>query len=176
MAESLESLRWLDSAAQREHLLADTGRDANWWLGLIQQATLRATDPEATEEARRSWTVLAVTLLDTALESGGLADREVVTRKAKLSLALARHGRPEEFSAALRPGLVARECLALAEMTPDEAAATPWRPRAEDVEVMRRLRKVRNVVAPAVELAAYIEDESTKREVDAWRAVLPKLP
>jgi hypothetical protein len=172
-------MRHENAARQRERLLElrpESGDRANWWLGLIQQAALRATSPDSAIEDRREWAGLAAVALDTASETGDLANREVVTRKANLSLVLSRYGRPAEFSASLRPDLVARECLALVEMSAEEAGATKWALRAEDVDIMRRLRRVRNVVAPAVQLAAQVEDERTKQDLAAWREVLPKLP
>ncbi|WP_255407830.1 MULTISPECIES: hypothetical protein [Amycolatopsis] len=41
---------------------------------------------------------------------------------------------------------------------------------------MRSLRRVRNVVAPAVAIAHRVRSEEVRRELDAWRAVLPRLP
>jgi hypothetical protein len=176
--EELDSLRHEDAALQRERLLAlrPDGQGANWWLGVIQVATGRATRPDLPDADRSEWASLAAVALDTARDSGDLDAREVVYRKANLSVALSRYGSPESFSAALRPDLVVRDSLAEAGMSPSEAAATPWQLRAEDVDVMRRLRRVRNIVAPAVQLAAHVRDEQTKRELAAWSEVLPKLP
>ncbi len=51
---------------------------------------------------------------------------------------------------------------------------------------MRSLRRARNVVAPAVAIAHRVRSEEVRseevrreevrRELDAWRAVLPRLP
>jgi len=176
--EELDSLRHEDPVLQRERLLAlrPEVRGPNWWLGVIQVATGSATRPDLPDADRRQWASLAAVALDSARDSGDLEAREVVSRKANLTWALSRYGSPESFSPALRPDLVVRESLAEAGMSPEEAAATPWQLRAEDVDVMRRLRRVRNVIFPAVQLAAQVQDEQTKRELAAWSEVLPKLP
>lgn len=148
--------------------------DANGWLGLIEPATLHATRPGSPD--RPAWTRLAVAALDTARLTGALTDREVATRMAHLCRALARHGAPETFDEALAPDRVARTCLALTGMTAAEASSTPWRPRAGDVAVMRALRRVRTLVAPAVALADQVEDAATRRELAAWADALPRLP
>jgi hypothetical protein len=150
--------------------------DANWWLGVVEPATLHATRPECPEPERRAWTRLAVTALETARATGGLSGREVAARMAHLCRALARYGPPEGFAPELRPERVARACLSVAGMTAAEAAATPWRPRAEDVAAMRDLRRVRNVIAPAVQLAEHVDDRRTRDELAAWRDVLSRLP
>lgn len=151
-------------------------QQANWWLGVVQHATGRATDPDMLDADRRQWAGMAAAALDTARDAGDLDVREVVTRKTKLSLALSRYGQPESYSPALRPELVVGDSLVVAGMTPEEAAATPWQLRPEDVDVMRRLRRVRNIVAPAVQLADHVQDEQAKRDLAAWRDVLPNLP
>jgi len=148
--------------------------DANGWLGLIEPATLHATAPRSPD--RPAWTRLTVAALETARMTGALTGREVAARMAHLCRALARYGAPEAYDPALRPDRVARACLDVTGMTAAQAAATPWRLRAADVAVMRDLRRVRNVVAPAVALADRIEDTGTRRELAAWRAVLPRLP
>ncbi|HEY2060529.1 MAG TPA: hypothetical protein VGH57_19325, partial [Amycolatopsis sp.] len=61
-------------------------------------------------------------------------------------------------------------------LTPAEAAATTWSLRAEDVPVMRKLRRVRIMVVPALALLSQIEDEELRRELDEWQAVVPSLP
>ncbi|GAB3423171.1 hypothetical protein GCM10027569_55680 [Flindersiella endophytica] len=41
---------------------------------------------------------------------------------------------------------------------------------------MRRLRRVRNVVAPAVRLLDLVRDEELRRRLEEWRDMLPRLP
>lgn len=179
MADLLDELRGADPAARRAELLrvrAETGGGGNWWLGLIEHATSRATASATTNAERRAWAGLAATELDLAAELADLSGREVASRKANLSFALSRYGPPAEFGPSLAPDAVARECLAVAAVSPEDAAGTEWQPRAEDVDVMRRLRHVRNVVAPAVQLAELVEDEALRAELDRWRNVLPRLP
>jgi hypothetical protein len=177
--EELNSLRHEDAPLQRERLLARRPASdlrVNWWLGVIQVVSGRATNPDLPDADRSEWAGLAAVALDTARDAGDLDAHEVVYRKANLSLALTRYGSPQSFSPALRPDLVVRDSLAEAGMSSEEAAATPWQLRAEDIDIMRKLRRVRNIVAPAVQLAAHVEDEQTKRELAAWSEVLPKLP
>lgn len=173
-ADELDALRFADPAARRTGLLAlrPPAAGTNWWLGVIQHVTLRATGPGTPEGERRAWAELAVAALETALETGGLDGREVAAREAGLSLALPGGDRPES----LRPDRVARRCLDLAGITPAEAAATRWSLRAEDVPVMRKLRRVRITVVPALALSSQIEDEELRRELDEWQAVVPTLP
>ncbi|SEP38666.1 hypothetical protein [Amycolatopsis saalfeldensis] len=173
-ADELDALRFEDPAARRTGLLAlrPPAADTNWWLGVVQHVTLRATGPGTPDGERRAWAELAVAALETALETGGLDGREVATREAGLSLALPAGVRPE----GLRPDRVARRCLDLAGMTPAEAAGTRWSLRAEDVPVMRRLRRVRIMVAPALALSSQLEDEELRRELDEWETVVPTLP
>lgn len=179
LAETLDPMTGWAPARQRERLLAlRPERDrANWWLGVIQYAAFGATGlDDVTPEVRRGWATVAAVALEAAAETGDLAEPEVATRLADLSKGMSRYGRPEELHAALRPDDVARRCLAAAGMSPAEAGATEWAPRAEDVGIMRKLRKVRNVVHHAVQLADEVDDERLRRELAAWREVLPKLP
>ena len=174
LAETLEPMTTWAPARQRERLMSlrsEQADRANWWLGVIQYAASGATRPDT--EDRRVWAVLAAVALEAASDTGDLAEPEVVTRLANLATALSRHGRPAEFHPVLRPDDVARRCLALAAMAPEEAGSTEWK---GDVDAMRRLRKVRNVVHHAVRLADEVEDEQLGRELAAWREVLPKLP
>ncbi|WP_020416330.1 hypothetical protein [Amycolatopsis sp. ATCC 39116] len=161
-----DELRRLPPEEQRARLRATEG--GGNWLGLIQTATLYATTPG---ESRESWARLAVAALEVARETGALADREVRPREANLARNL-----DDPVAAGLRPDDVAAACLALAGMTPAEAAAVEWSLRAEDVGKMRTLRRVRNVVVPAVELSDRVASEELRRELEEWRAVLPRLP
>ena len=173
-ADELDALRFEDPAVRRTSLLAlrPPAADTNWWLGVVQHVTLRATGPDTPDGERRAWAELAVTVLETALETGGLDEREVATREAGLSLVLPAGARPES----LRPDRVVRRCLDLAGLTPAEAAAASWSPCAEDVPVMRKLRRVRIVVVPALALSSQIQDDELRRELDEWQAVVPTLP
>jgi hypothetical protein len=174
LAEDITPLRDLDTASQREGLLALRGGNPapNWWLGVIQHSGLHATHPGYSPD----WARLAAVALDTARETGDLADQEIVTRQANLSHLLSRHTRPEDVHPSLRPDSIVRESLALAETTPAEAGATEWAPRAEDVAVMRRLRRARNVIVPALQLTDQIDDPGLRRQLAAWRDVVPNLP
>lgn len=147
---------------------------ANWWLGEIQSATLHATTPESDD--RRRWASLAAVLLNKARQTGVLDDREVVTRKTNLSAALSHHGKPEDFHPSLRADLVVRESLDAVGMSASQAESTKWALRAEDVNVMRRLRRVRNIVAPTMHVADLVTDDELRQELAAWRDVLPQLP
>lgn len=173
-ADELDALRFADSADRRAGLLALRPPNAgtNWWLGVVQHVTLAATGPATPEAERRAWAELAVAALETALETGGLDAREVATREARLCLALAPADRPQS----LRPDQVARRCLTLAGISPAEVAATPWSLRAEDVPVMRKLRRVRILVVPALELAEQVEDDELRGELAEWRDIVPTLP
>jgi hypothetical protein len=177
MIDELDSLRHENAERQRSRLLAERPEHGtNWWLAIIGVAANNAVSPLTPEEDRPQWAALAVVALDAARDLGDLDGREVVSRRTNLSLALSRYGPPESFSAALRPDAVAGASLAEAGMTPEEAASTPWQYRDEDIDVMRRLRRVRNVVYPAVQLADRVEDEQLRQTLAAWREVLPKLP
>jgi hypothetical protein len=177
LAETLEPMTTWAPARQRERLMSlrpEQADRANWWLGVIQYASFDATRPDGVSpEDRRGWAVLAAVALEAASDTGDLAEPEVVTRLANLSEVLSRHGRPAEFHPTLRPDDVARRCLALAAMSPEEAGSTEW---TGNVDAMRKLRRVRNVVHHAVRLADEVEDEQLRQELVAWREVLPKLP
>ncbi|MBW4721135.1 hypothetical protein [Saccharothrix obliqua] len=102
----------------------------NGWLHLVQRATGEALPLD--RPPRPEWVRSAALVLDTAADTGGLPVDEVVTRRAWLSEALARHGlRPEDFAPSLRADDVVRACLALAGVTPAEAAGTPEDLKAE---------------------------------------------
>lgn len=177
LAETLEPMTTWTPARQRERLMSlrsEQGDRANWWLGVIQYAASGATRPDGVSpEDRRGRAVLAAVALEAASDTGDLAEPEVVTRLANLSKGLSRHGRPAEFHPTLRPDDVARRCLALAGMSPEKAGSTEW---TGDVDVMRKLRKVRNVVHHAVRLADEVEDEQLRRDLAVWHEVLPRLP
>ncbi|MEV4052942.1 hypothetical protein AB0J55_17300 [Amycolatopsis sp. NPDC049688] len=173
-ADGLDALRFADAADRRAGLLSLRPPDAgaNWWLGVIEHVTLQATGPGTPEAERRAWAELAVAALAAALGTGGLDDREVATREARLCLALPAADRPDR----LRPDRVARNCLALVGSSPAEVAASRWSLRAEDVPVLRKLRRVRNLVVPALDLSAQVEDEELRRELAEWREIVPALP
>ncbi|WP_406632381.1 hypothetical protein [Amycolatopsis sp. WGS_07] len=42
--------------------------------------------------------------------------------------------------------------------------------------MMRKLRRVRILVVPALELAEQVEDEELRGELARWRDVVPTLP
>lgn len=179
LAETLEPMTGWAPARQRDRLLSLRPEHdrANWWLGVIQYAAFGATGPDGVAaEVRRGWATVAAVALEAAAETGDLAEPEVATRLADLSKGMSRYGSPEEVHAALRPDDVARRCLAAAGMSPEEAGSKEWTPRVEDVGIMRRLRKVRQVAHHAVQLADEVEDEQLRQELAAWREVLPKLP
>jgi hypothetical protein len=161
-----DELRRLPRDEQRARLRETRG--GGNWLGLIQTATLRAT---TADEARDEWARLAVSALETAREEGALEDREVRPREVNLFRTL-----DDPLGAGLVPDEVVAACLALAGMTPAEAGAVEWAHRAEDIDKMRTLRRVRNVVQPAVAIVDFVEDGELRRELEAWSEVLPRLP
>ncbi|GAB3576162.1 hypothetical protein GCM10027445_39820 [Amycolatopsis endophytica] len=161
-----DELRRLPREEQRARLRETRG--GGNWLGLIQTATLRA---RTADEARAEWARLAVSALETAREEGALEDREVRPREANLFRTL-----DDPAGAGLDADEVVAACLALAGLTPAEADAVEWAYRAEDVDKMRTLRRVRNVVQPAVAIAGFVGREELRRELEAWREVLPRLP
>jgi hypothetical protein len=143
---------------------------------MVELATQHVQYPDTPEPERRDWARLTVVALDTALADGGIDAPEVATRKAYLAAMLSQYGDPVDFSPGLAPDEVARGCLALAGLTPTEAAAMPWEYREEDVPTMLRLRKIRNLITPAVALIGHVTDEETLRCLTQWPDVLPKLP
>ncbi|WP_406632382.1 hypothetical protein [Amycolatopsis sp. WGS_07] len=124
-ADELDALRFADPADQRAGLLAlrPPNGGTNWWLGVVQHVTLGATGPGTPETERRAWAELAVAALETALETGGLDDREVATREARLCLALAPGDRPQT----LLPDRAARRCLDLVGVSPPRSPRRPGR-------------------------------------------------
>ncbi|RZS37512.1 hypothetical protein EV193_10567 [Herbihabitans rhizosphaerae] len=142
-------------------------RDGNWWLGVIQSATHPATQDGP---HRAHWARFVAAALATARATGELDEREVLVRQANLCLVLARDGRLEEIADTLRPDDAARDCLAYAASISDDPPAT------DKIEAMRRLRRIRNVMAPAVALVDHVTDDDLRDQLAGWTNVLPGLP
>lgn len=177
--DELDSLRHENAEHQRERLLGlrpVSGDQANWWLYLIESTTLAAARPDQNDEDRQQWASLATVMLDTALETEDLPNHEAIIRKANLSLTLSPYGRPDAFSPSLLPDVIVRDALAATGTSPQEAAAIKWALRAEDLDVMRTLRRARNLMTAAAQLATQVTDVHIKNELAAWQAVLPTLP
>ncbi|WP_163507228.1 hypothetical protein [Fodinicola acaciae] len=172
--DALNTLRLADPASRRSGLLAmrPPNAGANWWLGVIQHVTLRATGPAMPDAHRRSWAELSMNALEAALETGALDAQEVATRQAWLCRSLAADDRPPS----LRPDSAARRCLSLVGMSPAEVAATRWSLRVKDAPKIRKLRRIRILVVAAVGLAPQIEDDELLHELAEWREIAPTLP
>ncbi|MEU5692273.1 hypothetical protein [Actinosynnema sp. NPDC020468] len=161
----------LSRREQRERLVAAAG-DGGWWLFVVQVCA-----GGADEDGRAAgWARLTAVVLGAALDTGGLSADEVAVRRASLVAALAPCGPPEDVDPSLRTDDVVRECLRLTGTTAAEVAATPWALRAEDVPVLRRLRRVRTLVGAALWPADHVHDAGLRAELAGWRAVLPRLP
>jgi len=180
MIDELNIIRFWDPSQQRSRLAemqpAQQERD-NWWRGVIESATRMAVSSEKISmQDRQAWVQLALTALDCAHDMNAVNKLEVAIQRANLSAALSRYGDPIEFNDSLKPDDVAQNCLACIDLSYEEAASKTVDWRAQNIEVIRSLRKIKNLVTPLVSLADKIEDEPTRLETQRWINLLPVLP
>jgi hypothetical protein len=180
MIENMEVVGTWERGRQ-ESWLKDQWRkrngDINWFLQVIASVTGEATsNQDLRVQDRRSWVNLALVALECAHDLGAISREELAVRRNNMGLVLARFGSPREFSPTLAPERLATDsldCIGLGYQQVAELAAG-W--RNLDVETIRRLRSIKNIVSPLAGLVGKIDDVDIRNDVARWVALLPILP
>ncbi|WP_143060886.1 hypothetical protein [Saccharopolyspora shandongensis] len=170
----------LDKEQQKQDILDSKpagGKTTNWWLGLVQDATGRATFSETPDNERILWARAATASVECAEADGAITREESATRLANLSTVLLSNGiDPASVDENLEPNGLIHRCLDLIDLTYEQAAelAHNWQQRS--IDTIRSLRRVKNLIRPLTTLVAHVRDDNLTNQATRWIELLPQLP
>ncbi|MFF7711060.1 hypothetical protein [Streptomyces sp. NPDC007988] len=150
------------------------------WLGVVELMTMRLSE-ECGSLSADSWATCTSALayaLDAAVASGSIDQRESVTRRLNLSVALLQRVPPNPDVEILNPpyliGLLFQELPVSVEEARE--LSVDW--RVLDIPQIRLLRAAKNLVSPAISLARMMREhgEELDGRLKAWEEVFPFLP
>lgn len=162
--------------ADQESLPADMR--AGDWLAAVQLLTARLTEEAESlsgQELNRGAAALD-TALDRAEQAGDIDKNEGAIRRLNLASALIRLRGPDPDVVFLNPQ---RMYDLFTEATPLSTAQLRELPadwRTLDIADIRRLRVVKNLLAPLVGVAPIMAQAGFAEEVGVWEETLPLLP
>jgi hypothetical protein len=175
-----------------ERRVAEQQLTAEEWRGVLEAVTLHATAMEpssastasdaaagATEDAELP-PKLRVAALENALSSavatGALSDQERIIRSLNAATLMIPRCAVDTDTEILNPRRQFRAVLDALPLTLTEARelSADWRTR--DIEEIRKLRSVKNLIRPASALADVLPPEYRDGRISAWEELLVSLP
>ncbi|MFJ2648522.1 hypothetical protein ACIO1C_17525 [Streptomyces sp. NPDC087420] len=178
----LEDLSFLDlrslSDTLAAHAPAVSELRRSEWLGVVELITLRLTVEHGSLPAE-SWatSLSAYTYaLEAAVTSGSIDQRECLIRRLHLASLLLRQIPPNVGTDILDPGRLIDLTLQEIPMSAEEARDLSAEWRALDISQIRILRKIKNLLSPALGLVREADGEVRDERLKAWEEVVPSLP
>jgi hypothetical protein len=168
----------LDLDERRAWLEAHQPQDeqqTNWWLGLIQSATLGATLADSVQD-RRSHASLVDLLLDEALVQQALPAHEATIRRANLTHALFERGNYEAAFPDRSIDLVVRRCIDALDLTYEDVRSATEAGSPAVASRALELRRAKLILTPLVALKSGIVEGRLRSAVESWEKLLPLLP
>lgn len=148
------------------------------WLAVVQLLTARLT--QEAESLSTQDLNLGATALDVALdhaEQAGAIDRdESAIRRLNLTSALLRVCGPKPDAVLLNPQRMYDLFSEAVPLSPAQIRDLPEDWRALDIAGIRRLRLVKNLVAPLLGVRSILEQAGFADDLTAWEELLPRLP
>jgi hypothetical protein len=111
-----------------------------------------------------------------AEQVGAIDHRESVLRQMSITLLMLRSHPPDDDIEMLSPRGVLRLFDAELPLSMEEAKSRQVDWNNPDIDELRELRIVKQLVARAIEVRKYITDEARKSELDRWAEIHPRLP
>ncbi|PJI95129.1 hypothetical protein [Luteimicrobium subarcticum] len=176
---TLEALGLTDlvTALSTDALAAAVPRPEEWW-SVVELVTARMEDefPGLPTGSRAAAAQAFDSVLDAAVAGGAIDGQERLVRRLNLTLALLRRIPPEPGSALVDPDEAVRTVLDALPMRAEEASDLASRWRTLDVQQIRALRRLKNVLSPGLAIAGLASANEARRRLEAWADVLPALP
>ncbi|ACU77441.1 conserved hypothetical protein [Catenulispora acidiphila DSM 44928] len=148
------------------------------WLAIVQLLTARLTEEGGTLTAEEL--NLGATALDVALDSAeqaGVIDRnEAAIRRLNLMSVLLRLRGPNPDVALLNPQRMYGLFSTAVPLSAAQIREVPPNWRALDVDTIRRLRLVKNLVVPLLGVKSILEQAGFADNLAVWEDALPRLP
>ncbi|MBB5868555.1 hypothetical protein F4553_001934 [Allocatelliglobosispora scoriae] len=147
------------------------------WLALVELVTAKMTDVVVHPDV--DWRHLSDAYyrsLSMAKESGVLSDSDSVVRSLNLTSVLLRRAGAEESVRILNPKTAIELFFQYVPLTLVEARrlADDW--RGIDMQYIRVLRVVKNLLTPTLRIRLFVGDEQVLSVLSDWEAVYLKLP
>jgi len=148
------------------------------WLAVVQLLTAgltREAELLPAAELNRGVEVLG-TLLEQAEQIGDIDHDEVVIRRLNLAGVLRDRRGSDPDVVLLTPQQMYELFLGAVPFSLAQVREFPADWRTLDIDTMRRLRRVKNLLMPLLSSKPLLEEAGLRDEVSAWEEVLPRLP
>jgi hypothetical protein len=152
--------------------------EASEWLGIVEVIAARLTD-ESRGLSTGSWGVCSDALdhaLNAAVESGAISQTESVIRRLNLSLVLLQSVPTNATISILNPHYQMDLLFQELSMSTEEARTLSIDWRRLEIEKIRRLRTLKNLLSPALALARHVYGDDLDERLKVWESVFPSLP
>ncbi|MEQ7125103.1 hypothetical protein ABN034_11325 [Actinopolymorpha sp. B11F2] len=148
--------------------------DSEEWLGLVQLLTTRIID-ECVGLTAAEWRSSSRALgyvLESASAAGALGPGETAVRRLNLTAALFQKVSPNEEIDLLSADQTAELLFREIPIAPEQARALASRWTELDIEEIRQLRFIKNLLTPALMMKDALDDA----RLDTWEQIYPLLP
>lgn len=148
------------------------------WLAAVQLLTARLTEEAETlpgEELNRGAAALDVAL-DRAEQAGDMNRNEASIRRLNLASALLRLRGPNPDVVFLNPQRMYEVFSEAVPLSTAQMQDLPADWRTLDIDTIRRLRLVKNLLVPMVEVGPILAQAGFAEDVRVWEEALPLLP
>lgn len=148
------------------------------WLAAVQLLTARLTQEAESLSAAQLNSGVEVLggLLDHAEQIGGIGHDEVVIRRLHLTAALFDRRGSDPDVALLDAQQMYELFLGAVPFTLAQVRGFPADWRTLDIDTMRRLRLVKNLLTPLLGAKSFLAEAGLGDEVSAWEEMMPRLP
>ncbi len=173
---ALDPVLLSETLASKRPVVAELSKGE--WLGVVELLTARLASEVLPVSADRWLTYLRALAyaLDSAVASGAIDQRECLIRRLNLAVALREQVPPSTGDAILNPSVLIDQLFEELPMSAGQARDMSKNWRALDLVQIRTLRFAKNLMSPALALAAALPPGRSRPRLEVWRDVLPSLP